>query len=115
MTKIGIEAASFFVPSLYLEIKDLAEKRGIEPAKLEKGLGLHKMAFPDVHEDAATLAAEELMPLFAVIAVETGLPGILGVGIDKFAGKVLLLINKLSTLVEGKGLTLAKARFGEHK
>ena len=33
--KIGIEAASFFVPSLYLEIKDLAEKRGIEPAKLE--------------------------------------------------------------------------------
>ena len=36
--KIGIEATSFFVPSLYLEIKDLAEKRGIEPAKLEKGL-----------------------------------------------------------------------------
>ena len=63
MTKIGIEAASFFVPSLYLEIKDLAEKRGIEPAKLEKGLGLHKMAFPDVHEDAATLAAEALLKL----------------------------------------------------
>jgi 3-hydroxy-3-methylglutaryl CoA synthase len=40
--KIGIEAASFFVPTLYLEIKDLAEKRGIEPAKLEKGLGLKK-------------------------------------------------------------------------
>ena len=63
MTKIGIEAASFFVPSLYLEIKDLAEKRGIEPAKLEKGLGLHKMAFPDVHEDTATLAAEALLKL----------------------------------------------------
>lgn len=63
MTKIGIEAASFFVPSLYLEIKDLAEKRGIEPAKLEKGLGLKKMAFPDVHEDAATFAAEALLRL----------------------------------------------------
>jgi hydroxymethylglutaryl-CoA synthase len=59
----GIEAASFYVPSLYLEIKDLAEKRGIEPAKLEKGLGLHKMGFPDIHEDAATFAAEALLKL----------------------------------------------------
>lgn len=59
----GIEAASYYVPSLYLEIKDLARKRGIEPAKLEKGLGLHKMGFPDVHEDAATFAAEALLKL----------------------------------------------------
>lgn len=59
----GIEAASYYVPSLYLKIKDLAEKRGIEPAKLEKGLGLHKMGFPDVHEDAATFAAEALLKL----------------------------------------------------
>ncbi|MBM7421418.1 MULTISPECIES: hydroxymethylglutaryl-CoA synthase family protein [Chryseobacterium] len=59
----GIEAATYYVPSLYLEIKDLAEKRGIEPAKLEKGLGLHKMGFPDVHEDAATFAAEALLKL----------------------------------------------------
>ena len=59
----GIEAASFYAPSLYLEIKDLAEKRGIEPVKLEKGLGLHKMGFPDVHEDAATFAAESLLKL----------------------------------------------------
>lgn len=59
----GIESASYYVPSLYLEIKDLAEKRGIEPAKLEKGLGLHKMGFPDVHEDAATFAAEALLKL----------------------------------------------------
>ncbi|MGC4128711.1 MAG: hydroxymethylglutaryl-CoA synthase [Bergeyella sp.] len=59
----GIEAAGFYVPSLYLEISDLAEKREIEPAKLEKGLGLHKMAFPDVHEDAATFAAEALLRL----------------------------------------------------
>ncbi|ANF51703.1 hydroxymethylglutaryl-CoA synthase [Chryseobacterium glaciei] len=59
----GIEAASYYVPSLYLEIKDLAEKRGIEPTKLEKGLGLHKMGFPDVHEDAATFAAEALLKL----------------------------------------------------
>lgn len=61
--KIGIEAASFYVPHLYLNINELAEKRGIEPAKLEKGLGLIKMAFPDKHEDAATFAAEALLKL----------------------------------------------------
>lgn len=61
--KFGIEAASYYVPSLYLEIQDLAEQRSIEAAKLEKGLGLHKMAFPDVHEDAATFAAEALLRL----------------------------------------------------
>lgn len=60
---VGIEAASFYVPSLYLEIKDLAGKRSIEPAKLEKGLGLHKMAINDVHEDTATLASESLLKL----------------------------------------------------
>jgi hydroxymethylglutaryl-CoA synthase len=63
MTKFGVDAASFYVPSLYLEIKDLAEQRGIEPAKLEKGLGLLKMALPDVHEDSATFAAEALLKL----------------------------------------------------
>ncbi|WPO92221.1 hydroxymethylglutaryl-CoA synthase family protein [Chryseobacterium sp. HR92] len=59
----GIEAAGYYVPGLYLEIKDLAEKRGIEPAKLEKGLGLHKMGLSDVHEDPATFAAEALLKL----------------------------------------------------
>ena len=61
--RVGVEAASYYVPHLYLEIKDLAENRGIDPLKLEKGLGLHKMAFPDVHEDAATFAAEALLRL----------------------------------------------------
>ncbi|MDR6920705.1 MULTISPECIES: hydroxymethylglutaryl-CoA synthase family protein [Chryseobacterium] len=59
----GIEAAGWYVPSLYLEISDLAEKRGIEAAKLEKGLGLYKMGFPDAHEDTATFAAEALLKL----------------------------------------------------
>ena len=61
--KYGIEAASFYVPSLYLNIKELAENREIDSAKLEKGLGLHKMALPDVHEDTATFAAEALLKL----------------------------------------------------
>lgn len=61
--KFGIQAASFYVPQLYLDIKELAIKRDIEPEKLEKGLGLKKMALPDVHEDVATFAAEALLKL----------------------------------------------------
>lgn len=61
--KYGIDAASFYVPSLYLDIRDFADKRGIDPDKLEKGLGLHKMAIPDTHEDVATFAAEALLKL----------------------------------------------------
>ncbi len=61
--KVGIEAASYYVPHLYLNISNLAEERGIDPLKLEKGLGLVKMAFPDQHEDAATFAAEALLRL----------------------------------------------------
>jgi len=61
--KVGIEAASFYVPHLYLEIEELAKNRDLDSVKLRKGLGLHKMAFPDVHEDAATFAAEALLRL----------------------------------------------------
>jgi len=62
--KFGIEAASIYVPQIYLSIKDLAEKRNIEPEKLELGLGLKKMAVLDVHEDTATIAANALLQLF---------------------------------------------------
>ena len=34
----GIDDISFYVPSLYLDIEDLAQARGIEPSRLKKGL-----------------------------------------------------------------------------
>ena len=61
--KYGIEAASIYVPHIYLPIKDLAIKRNIDPEKLELGLGLKKMAILDVHEDTATIAANALLKL----------------------------------------------------
>ena len=66
----GIQAASFYVPSLYLSINDLAEHRGLDPLKLEKGLGLHKMALADVDEDAASFAAEALLKLIKDSSVD---------------------------------------------
>ncbi len=54
---IGIDDMSLYIPKLYLSIEDLAKARNIEYEKLSLGLGLHKMAIPDVHEDPATMAA----------------------------------------------------------
>jgi hydroxymethylglutaryl-CoA synthase len=60
---IGIDDMALHVPRLYLPIEDLAEARSIEYAKLNKGLGLAKMACPDIHEDAATMAANAVLEL----------------------------------------------------
>ncbi len=60
---IGIDDMQAYVPSLYLDIRDLAAQRGIDYEKLSKGLGLYKMAIPDRHEDAATMAAEAVSAL----------------------------------------------------
>lgn len=61
--KIGINALAFYIPSCYLPIEVLAEKRNIDPNKLKAGLGLYKMAIPLKGEDAATMAAEALWKL----------------------------------------------------
>tara|TARA_A100000164_G_scaffold199230_1_gene176878 strand:- start:2719 stop:4161 length:1443 start_codon:yes stop_codon:yes gene_type:complete len=63
MKKVGIDALSYYVPSLYVDIKDLASSRDIAPEKLEAGLGLKKMATPDYDEDSASIAANSLYRL----------------------------------------------------
>lgn len=60
---VGIDDMALYVPSLYLPIETLAQERGIPFEKLNKGLGLDKMAIPDVHEDAATMAANVVAEL----------------------------------------------------
>ena len=60
---IGIDDMACHVPPIYLDLKDLAAARGIPYPKLARGLGLLKMALPDVQEDAATMAAEAIAEL----------------------------------------------------
>lgn len=63
MLPIGIDDMAFYAPKLYMDISALAEKRNIPAEKLSLGLGLNKMAVCDVHEDAATMAAEAVAEL----------------------------------------------------
>ena len=60
---VGIDDMELYVPSLYLPIEELSKKRNIDFGKLHNGLGLKSMAFPDVHEDAATMAANAILKL----------------------------------------------------
>ncbi len=61
--KTGIDAIAFYVPQLYVSMDDLANARGIVAEKLKRGLGLQKMAVPNIGEDAATFAANALLNL----------------------------------------------------
>lgn len=61
--KVGISAIAFDLPKIHLPIKVLAENRNIEPDKLIKGLGLHKMSFPDINQDVITFATNAVYKL----------------------------------------------------
>lgn len=65
MKKVGIDSISYYVPSLYVDIEDLASKRNIPAEKLTYGLGLKKMSIPDFDEDSASIAANSLFKLIS--------------------------------------------------
>ncbi len=54
---IGIEALSFYTSRYYIDLKDLAKARGIDPDKYLVGLGQEKMSVAPPDEDVVTLAA----------------------------------------------------------
>ena len=62
-TIVGIDDIAAYVPKLYVDAEELAEARGIPPSKITKGLGIEKLSIPDVHEDAATMAAMATLKL----------------------------------------------------
>ncbi len=61
---VGIDALSVYVPKLCLSATgEFAASRSIDPDKLTKGIGIERMAIPDAHEDAATMAAMSIKDL----------------------------------------------------
>jgi hydroxymethylglutaryl-CoA synthase len=63
-SSVGIDDIAVAVPKLFIStLGEFAEARGLEPAKLARGIGVEKMAVPDAHEDAATMAASSVLHL----------------------------------------------------
>ncbi|SEK95980.1 hydroxymethylglutaryl-CoA synthase [Carnobacterium iners] len=61
--KIGIDKIGFYVPNLYVDMRELATARGIEPDKLTIGIGQEKMAVAPFTQDTVTLAANAALNL----------------------------------------------------
>lgn len=55
--KIGIDKIGFSIPNYYLDIKDLAKARGIDPDKFTKGLMQLEMSITPATQDIVTLGA----------------------------------------------------------
>ena len=66
----GIDAIAFDVAKIHLPISTLANKRNIDPEKLEKGLGLLKMTLPDSHQDTVVFGANALTKLIVDNAIK---------------------------------------------
>ena len=54
---VGIDDLAIYIPKLYVDYKDFAKARGIDPQKLEYGIGIKKMALVDTNQDPACMAA----------------------------------------------------------
>ncbi len=55
--KIGIDALALYCPHYFLDLRLLAEKRGVPYEKFYVGIGQEKMAIPAPDEDVVTMAA----------------------------------------------------------
>ena len=60
---VGIDDLAIYIPKLYVDYKDFAKARGIDPQKLEYGIGIKKMALVDTNQDPACMAANACLQL----------------------------------------------------
>ncbi len=59
----GIDDIAIYIPRLYLDASDFASARGLDPIKLQKGLGVSQMAMVDANQDPACLAANACLKI----------------------------------------------------
>ena len=60
---VGIDDLAIYIPKLYIDYRDFAEARGIDPRKLRYGIGVKKMALVDTNQDPACMAANACLKL----------------------------------------------------
>lgn len=62
-TKVGIDRINLYIPPLYLDMRDLAEARGVDPDKFTIGLGQSQMSITDATQDIVVLGANAAAPI----------------------------------------------------
>ena len=61
--KIGIDKIGFYTPPLYVDMNELAEVRGDDPAKYTVGIGQSQMAVPPLSQDIVSMAANAALQI----------------------------------------------------
>jgi hydroxymethylglutaryl-CoA synthase len=59
----GMDDIAIYIPRLYIDAEDFAKARGLDPIKLQKGLGVSQMAIVDANQDPAILAANACLKI----------------------------------------------------
>ena len=59
----GMDDIAIYIPRLYIDAEDFAKARGLDPIKLQKGLGISQMAIVDANQDPAILAANACLKI----------------------------------------------------
>lgn len=104
--KIGIDKIGFYTPHYYVDMNDLAEARGEDPAKFTIGIGQEEMAVAPTTQDPVTLAANAAWKIldeddrekvdFVMFATETGVDHSKSAGI--FTHELLGLRSEVRTI-----------------
>jgi hydroxymethylglutaryl-CoA synthase len=80
--RIGIHALGLAIPRRYITMQDLAQARGVDPAKYIQGLGAREMAVAEPGEDTVALAALAARRALTAGEVSPGRLGMLVVGTE---------------------------------
>jgi hydroxymethylglutaryl-CoA synthase len=79
---VGIEAMACHVPRYFIDLKNLADARGVDPVKYSDGLGQRKMAIATPAEDAVYLAANAARKAIEGFGIDSQEIGMLVVGTE---------------------------------
>lgn len=79
---VGIDAIGVAVPQRYIDMRDLAHARGIDPAKYLVGLGAREMAVAEPGEDTVALATLAARRALAASGLDPAQLGMLVVGTE---------------------------------
>jgi len=80
--QIGIESIAVHVPRHFIDLADVAEANGVDPAKYQIGLGVNRMAVAGHNEDAMTMAVAAARRLMSSYEIDPGSIGLVIVGTE---------------------------------
>lgn len=111
---VGIDRLGFYTPSLYLEMTDLAEARGDDPAKYHIGIGQDKQAVIPPTQDVVTMAAnaaEQILTAENRQAIKMVLFGTES-GVDNSKATAVYLAHLLQLPADTRAIEIKQACYG---